>query len=92
MMWTRQAVRHYDGKIVPDEDPMGRRHFWFTVVPIEETEPGTDLWAMERGHISVTPLSVDLTDLPALERLKRENPLAEPPPGERPAEPVDEDE
>jgi hypothetical protein len=47
---------------------------------------------MERGHISVTPLSVDLTDLPALERLKRENPLAEPPPGERPAEPVDEDE
>src|ERR687886_76956 len=24
MMWTRQSVRHYDGKVVPIEDPMGR--------------------------------------------------------------------
>ena len=92
MMWTRQAVRHYDGRIVPDEDPMGRRHFWFTVVPIEETEPGTDLWAMERGYISVTPLSVDLTDVPALERLSREHPLEEPAPEEGAAEAVEEDE
>ena len=93
MMWTRQAVRHYDGRIVPDEDPMGRRHFWFTVVPIEETEPGTDLWAMERGYTSVTPLSVDLTDLGALETLSREHPLAaEPPDEEHAAEPVEEDE
>jgi len=92
MMWTRQAVRHYDGKIVPDEDPMGRRHFWFTVVPIDETEPGTDLWAMERGYISVTPLSVDLTDHAALEHLSREHPLAEPPAEEEQAESVEEDE
>lgn len=40
LAWTRQAVRHDDGKVVPDEDPMGRRLFWFTVVPIEETSPG----------------------------------------------------
>jgi hypothetical protein len=24
MTWTRQAVRHYDGHVVPGEDPMGR--------------------------------------------------------------------
>jgi 5'-nucleotidase len=75
MAWTRQAVRQYDGKVVPDEDPMGRRHFWFTIVPIEETEPGTDLWAMERSFISITPLGLDLTDLPALERLSVALPL-----------------
>jgi 5'-nucleotidase len=69
MTWTRQAVRHYDGRIVPGKDPMGRSHFWFTVAPIEEVEPGTDLWAMERGYISITPLSLDLTDLPGLTRL-----------------------
>ncbi|HEX5041141.1 MAG TPA: 5'/3'-nucleotidase SurE [Candidatus Limnocylindria bacterium] len=92
MMWTRQAVRHYDGKIVPDEDPMGRRHFWFTVVPIDETERGTDLWAMERGYISVTPLSVDLTDHAALEHLSRDHPLAEPSAEEEQAESVEEDE
>ena len=75
MAWTRQAVRHYDGKVVPDEDPMGRRMFWFTIVPIEQTEPGTDLWAMERNFISITPLGLDLTDAPALERLSAARPL-----------------
>src|ERR1044071_3780044 len=33
--WTRQSVRFYDGKIVPGMDPMGRKHYWFTVVPLE---------------------------------------------------------
>jgi 5'/3'-nucleotidase len=60
--WTRQSVRHYDGKVVPGEDPMGRKHFWFSVVPIEETEEGTDRWAVEQGYVSMTPLSVDLTN------------------------------
>lgn len=69
-LWTRQSVRHYDGKVVPVTDPMGRRLYWFTVVPIEETEEGTDRWAVERGLISMTPLRLDLTDGPALERAK----------------------
>jgi 5'-nucleotidase len=42
MMWTRQSIRLYDGKVLPGEDPMGRKHFWFTVVPITETDEGTD--------------------------------------------------
>jgi 5'-nucleotidase len=91
MTWTRQAVRHYDGQIVPGKDPMGRSNFWFAVAPIEQTEPGTDLWAMERGYISITPLSLDLTDLPALERLVTANPL-DAPPLEEPTEAVEEDE
>jgi 5'-nucleotidase len=91
MAWTRQAVRRYDGQIVPDEDPMGRTHFWFTVVPIERTEPGTDLWAMERGYVSVTPLGLDLTDTAALEQLSADLPLDVPTDLE-PAEAVEEDE
>jgi len=60
--WTRQSVRHYDGKVVPSQDPMGRTHYWFTVVPIEATEEGTDRWAIEQGYVSMTPLRLDLTD------------------------------
>jgi len=60
--WTRQSVRHYDGKVVPGQDPMGRKHFWFSVVPIEGTEKGTDRWAVEQGYVSMTPLSIDLTN------------------------------
>jgi 5'-nucleotidase len=62
LRWTRQSVRHYDGKIVPTADPFGHRLYWFTVTPIEETEEGTDRWAVNHGYVSMTPLRLDLTD------------------------------
>lgn len=62
LRWTRQSVRHYDGKVVPGEDPFGRKHFWFTVIPIEGTEEGTDRWAVDQGYVSITPLRLDLTN------------------------------
>src|SRR5215213_5908330 len=61
-VWTRQSMRHYDGRVVPGKDPMGRTHYWFTVVPVESAEEGTDRWAIERGYVSITPLRLDLTD------------------------------
>jgi len=60
--WTRQSVRHYDGKVVPSKDPMGRPIFWFTVTPLEGAEEGTDRWAVEHNWVSITPLRLDLTD------------------------------
>lgn len=60
--WTRQSVRLYDGKIVPGTDPMGRKHYWFTVTPLEPAEEGTDRWAVENGYVSITPLRLDLTN------------------------------
>ena len=62
MQWTRQSVRHYDGRIVPGDDPMGRHHFWYTVVPITDVDEGTDRWAMRENFVSITPLRLDLTD------------------------------
>jgi 5'-nucleotidase len=62
MQWTRQSVRLYDGKVVPATDPMGRKHYWFTVVPLEPAEEGTDRWAVENGYVSITPLRLDLTN------------------------------
>jgi 5'-nucleotidase len=69
--WTRQSVRHYDGKVVPGKDPMGRTHYWFTVVPIEATEEGTDRWAVEQGYVSLTPLRLDITDHQGLARVQK---------------------
>ncbi len=60
--WTRQAVSLYDGKIVPGIDPMNRKHYWFTVYPLEAAEEGTDRWAVDNGYVSITPLRLDLTD------------------------------
>jgi 5'-nucleotidase len=60
--WTCQSVRHYDGKVVPIKDPMGRTHYWYTVVPVEGTEEESDRRAIEEGYVSLTPLQLDLTD------------------------------
>ena len=60
--WTRQSVRHYDGKIMANKDPMGRQHYWFTVIPIEPEEDGSDRWAVKHGKTSITPMILDLTD------------------------------
>ena len=60
--WTRQSVRHYDGKVVPTKDPMGRPIYWFTVTPLQGAEEGTDRWAVEQNWVSITPLRLDLTD------------------------------
>jgi 5'-nucleotidase len=68
--WTRQSVRHYDGKIVPGIDPMGRKHYWFTVIPMEPAEEGTDRWAVEHSYTSITPLRLDLTDHALLAKLQ----------------------
>ena len=62
IQWTRQAVSLYDGKIVPGIDPMGRKHYWFTVTPLAPAEEGTDRWAVENNFVSITPLRLDLTN------------------------------
>ena len=69
IQWTRQSVRLYDGHIVPGVDPMGRKHYWFTVTPLEPAEEGTDRWAVENDYVSITPLRLDLTDESELARV-----------------------
>jgi 5'-nucleotidase len=77
LIWTRASVRQYDGKIVPTTDPLGRERYWFTVMPIEKAEKGTDRWAVEQGWISMTPLRLDLTDERQLEWARTNRPLDE---------------
>jgi 5'-nucleotidase len=75
LRWTRQSVRHYDGKVVPGEDPMGRKHFWFVVTPLEAAEEGTDRWAVAQGYVSITPLRLDLTNEAELHAARSRYPL-----------------
>ena len=68
---TRQGVRdqsllHIDSRA----DPWGTPYFWFGFERRESTlVPGTDLAAMADKKISVTPLTLDLTDRDAMKPL-----------------------
>ena len=69
-MVTRQGLRVYRDRLDKRTDPRGRPYYWIggdspTAVPDE----GTDFGALAQGYVSITPLDLDLTDYPALERL-----------------------
>ena len=49
-------------------DPRGRRYFWIGGEPRWEEGPDCDHAAVTAGLVSVTPLRLDLTDYPTLER------------------------
>ncbi|RIH87579.1 5'-nucleotidase SurE [Meiothermus luteus] len=68
MLWTRQSVRRYTGRVILGADPMGREHFWFAAEPDHAPEEGTDRWAVNQGFIALTPLRLDLTDEERLSR------------------------
>jgi 5'-nucleotidase len=60
---TAQGKRSYEGSIVGNTDPRGNRYYWIgSGVPGFIDLPGTDYHAVRRGHVSVTPLHLDLTN------------------------------
>lgn len=76
LRWTRQSVRQYDGKVVPGTDPIGRKHYWITVTPLEAAEEGTDRWAVDQGYVSITPLRLDLTNENELVKALQKQPVS----------------
>jgi 5'-nucleotidase len=69
---TRQGRRSLDFIGVEERrDGRNKPYYWVMYGPRHaEAEEGTDLWALARRLISVTPLSVDMTDHRRLESLE----------------------
>ena len=57
-------------RIEPRHDGRGHPYFWIAFNGAKQSPPeGTDLAAMQAGYISITPLRLDLTDMPTATRL-----------------------
>ncbi len=68
---TRLGRRVYRDRLVRRVDPAGRPYYWIGgEEPTGVPEEGTDIGALARGYISVTPLQMDMTAYHALEGLK----------------------
>jgi 5'-nucleotidase len=68
---TRQGMRVYRDELVKRLDPRGRPYYWIggdwpTGIPDE----GTDIGAVERGFVSITPLQLDLTAYRIVDQLR----------------------
>jgi 5'-nucleotidase len=69
---TRLGKRHESEPVIRSADPHGNEIFWIGPVgKAKEASEGTDFHATEQGWVSVTPLQVDLTHSPQLERLRQ---------------------
>jgi 5'-nucleotidase len=65
---TRKGVRLYEGKVTQLRDPHGRVYFWVSGRPEDQLIEGCDVWALANGYVSITPVHMDMTHYPSVER------------------------
>jgi 5'-nucleotidase len=69
---TRLGKRHKSEAVIRAHDPHGREIYW--IGPCggqKDAGEGTDFHATALGHVSITPLQIDLTHNAQLDRLKK---------------------
>jgi 5'-nucleotidase len=68
---TSQGRRRYEGNIVGNLDPRGQKYYWIGSAELSFLDlEGTDFYAVSRGHVSITPLHLDLTNYTSLQVLR----------------------
>lgn len=71
VMVTRQGKRIYEEPVVEKTDPRGRKYYWIGgdelgFIDIENS----DIVAVREGYVSVTPITLDLTDFGFMDDLR----------------------
>lgn len=67
---TRQGKRIYSGAVIEKIDPRGQKYYWLGGGENGwYGEKGTDIHAINKGKISITPLHIDLTNYSAYKDL-----------------------
>ena len=60
---TRQGRRLWQNAIRETLDPGGNKHYWIGGgTPVPDLEKDTDVYAIANGHVSITPIQLDLTN------------------------------
>ncbi len=69
---TRLGKRNYRDQLIERLDPYGNPYYWVGGPAVsEEAEEGTDVAAVRAGKISVTPISLDMTNHALVAELAR---------------------
>jgi 5'-nucleotidase len=59
---ARQGMRYYTNDVTKRTDPRGREYYWLGGAYAGfEQDPLSDCHALEKGHVSVTPITIDCT-------------------------------
>lgn len=67
---TRLGTRHVAESTIQETDPRGRPIYWIGPPGLEaDAGPGTDFYALNQGHVSITPLTLDMTHYAVFDKL-----------------------
>ncbi|WP_211463740.1 5'/3'-nucleotidase SurE [Collimonas silvisoli] len=70
---TRLGKRHESEAVIKDKDPHGRDIYWIGPPgAARDAGEGTDFHATANGHVSITPLQIDLTHAAQLAALRKD--------------------
>jgi 5'-nucleotidase len=59
---TRLGRRVYRDLLIERDDPSGRPYYWIGGEPPGgHLDEGTDIWALAKGYVSITPIHLDMT-------------------------------
>ncbi len=69
---TRLGRRLYRDQLIKRKDPRGRDYYWIggERPTGHAQDEGTDIWALARNYISVTPIHLDMTDHGFIEEVR----------------------
>jgi 5'-nucleotidase len=67
---TRLAHKLFHTGVEQRLDPRGRPYYWINGPLVEDAEDGTDVHAIRKGNISVTPVTLDCTAFGAYDTLR----------------------
>ena len=67
---TRLARKLFETGVEKRLDPRGRPYYWINGPLLEDAEEGTDVHAIRKGNISITPISLDCTAFDADKELQ----------------------
>jgi 5'-nucleotidase len=69
---TKLGLRNYDNLFEERQDPRGNTYYWLGGgVLMEEQHVDSDVYAVENGYVSITPIHLDLTDYRLMEKYRR---------------------
>ncbi|HLA39702.1 MAG TPA: 5'/3'-nucleotidase SurE [Candidatus Glassbacteria bacterium] len=69
--FTKLGRRHYAESVIEKTDPRGKVYYWIGGVnPDLYGDQESDFHVVGRGYVSVTPLHLDLTHYPSLEKFR----------------------
>ncbi len=70
---TRQGRKLWEDAIQEIFDPRGRKHYWIGGgSPLQEIGKDTDVYTVDQGYVSITPIHLDLTNHEGIFHLKEE--------------------